>query len=204
MGDALRMLARLGRETLPHHADSDADIDRFLFGATTTVADYRAYLARIYGFIAPYENALAATPSLEEVIDVRARSKTALVLNDLYALGMTDADIAELPMCITVPSFRGAAAALGWMYVAERPVLASAVIRRHLLTRLPEQMTRASSFFGCYAGQVGTMWRELGEAIDRVAITPAIADRIVVSSHDAFRALHRWRTQDLQRAAIAS
>jgi heme oxygenase len=198
------MLARLGRETLPHHSDADSDIDRFLFGATTSVADYRSYLVRIYGFIVPFENALAATPALDEVIDVRMRSKTALVLNDLYALGMTDDDVAAIPTCITVPSFRGAAAALGWMYVAERPVLASAVIRRHLVTRLPEEMTRASAFLSCYSGQVGTMWRELGEAIDRVAITPIIADRIVHAAHDAFRALHRWRTQDLQRAAFAS
>ncbi|MGE5187172.1 MAG: hypothetical protein ACM31C_34220, partial [Acidobacteriota bacterium] len=163
MGDALLMLARLGRETLVHHADADADIDRFLFGPTTTAADYRTYLSRVYGLLVPYESALSITPGIDEVIDVRARSKAAFLLQDLLVLGMTMKEIDGLPQCLSVPTFRGAAAALGWMYVAERPMLASAVVRRHLATRLPNEMACASSFLSCYAGRVGTMWRELGE-----------------------------------------
>jgi heme oxygenase len=85
------------------------------------------------------------------------------------------------------------------LYVIERPLLASAVIRGHLAAQLPAEMLHASSYFMCYAGQVGAMWRELGEAMDHVAATPAIADRIVVAAHDAFRTFHRWRTQDLLR-----
>jgi len=203
MGEALRMLARLGRETGPHHADADSDVDRFLFAATTTVDDYREYLVRVYGFVQPYETALASTPQLDEMIDMRPRLKTPLLLHDLYALGMTDDDLAAIPVCMTVPTFRGAAGALGWMYVVERPVLASAVIRRHLQTRLPGEMASASAYLGAYAGQVGTMWRELGRAIERIAATPAVADRVVASAGEAFRVLHRWRTHDLQRAAFA-
>ena len=203
MGEGPRMLARLGRETQSHHAEADSDLDRYLFGATTTVDDYRSYLVRIYGFVAPFEHAITSTPQLEEVVDMRARIKTPLLLHDLYALGMSDDEIANIPLCMNVPSFRGAAAALGWMYVVERPVLASAVIRRHLQTRLPGEMACASAFLGCYAGHVGKMWRALGTAIDKVAITPAIADRIVSCAHDAFRTQHRWRLQDLQRVALA-
>lgn len=203
MGEALRMLARLGRDTQSHHADADSDVDRFLFGATTTVDDYREYLVRVYGLVQPYEAALATTPMLDEVIDLRPRLKTALLLHDLYALGMTEADVAAVPTCMRVPSFRGAAGALGWMYVVERPVLASAVIRRHLATRLPADMARASDYLGAYAGQVGTMWRELGVAIERVASTPAVADRVVAAATEAFRVSHRWRTHDLQRTALA-
>jgi heme oxygenase len=197
------MLARLGRETQSHHADADSDLDRYLFGPTTTAEDYRTYLVRIYGFVAPYENAIMGTPQLEDAIDVRARMKTPLLLHDLYALGMSDHDIAEIPLCMGVPAFRGVAAALGWMYVVERPVLASAVIRRHLQTRLPGEMAIASDFLGCYAGHVGRMWRALGQALEKVAVTPAIADRIVVSAQEAFRTQHRWRMQDLQRIALA-
>jgi heme oxygenase len=197
------MLARLGRETLPHHADADADIDRFLFGATTTVADYRAYLTRIYGFLVPFETALATTPGLDLVIDVRPRAKAVHLLQDLLALGMTMHETAELPQCMSIPAFRGPAAALGWMYVSERPMLASAVIRRHLATRLPSEMHNAAAYLSCYAGNVGTRWRELGEAMDRLAFANGIADRIVGAAQEAFRALHRWRTHDLQRTALA-
>jgi heme oxygenase len=57
-------------------------------------------------------------------------------------------------------------------------------------------MAYASSYLACYAGQVGTMWRELGEAMDRVAYSSATADRIVSGADEAFRALTRWRTHD--------
>jgi heme oxygenase len=203
MGEPLHLLARLGRETLPHHADADADVDRYLFGSMTRAADYRTYLTRIYGFLLPFESALAQTPGLDLVIDVSMRAKAVYVLQDMLSLGMTMHEVAELPQTMSVPAFRGPAAALGWMYVAERPMLASAVIRRHLATRLPAEMLTSAAYLSCYSGLVGTMWRQLGEAMDRLAFAGGIADRIVDAAHEAFRAQHRWRTQDLQRAALA-
>ena len=54
-------------------------------------------------------------------------------------------EVNELPQCQSIPTFRGPAAALGWMYIIERPLLASAVIRGHLATQLPTEMAYASS-----------------------------------------------------------
>jgi heme oxygenase (biliverdin-IX-beta and delta-forming) len=201
--DDLRMLVRLNEETQPHHADADSDVDRYLFRPSISAEDYRTYLSRIYGFLVPLEASLAMAPGLEEVIDVRARAKAALVVHDLMALGMSMTEVNDLPQCQAIPAFRGPAAALGWMYVIERPLLASAVIRGHLATFLRAEMAYASSYLSCYAGQVGTMWRELGEAMDRVAYTQTVSDRIVMSSHEAFRTLNKFRTQDLSgRASI--
>ena len=118
------------------------------------------------------------------------------------ALGMTMNEVNALPQCNRIPVFRGPAAALGWMYVIERPLLASAVIRGHLASYVPTEMATASAYLMCYAGQVGAMWRELGLAMEHVAGSPAIADRIVVAAHEAFRTLHRWRTQELQRTGV--
>lgn len=197
------LLARLGRDTASHHAGADADIDRFLFGPRTTADDYQCYLARIYGFLAPLEASLAIAPGLEGVIDVRERAKAPLVAQDLVALGTPWPHIASLPQCLAIPAFRGPAAALGWLYVAERPMLAAAVIARHLETRLPEQMDRGASYLGCYSGQVAARWCELGDAIERVAATEAIAERIVDASLDAFRTLRRWRVRDLDQVRYA-
>ena len=197
--DDLRMLVRLNEETQPHHADADADVDRYLFRPHVTAEDYRCYLARVYGFLVPLEASLAMAPGLEEVIDVRLRAKAALVVHDLMALGMDMASVNDLPQCQTIPAFRGPAAALGWMYVIERPLLASAVLRGHLSTYLRAEMAYASSYFACYAGQVGAMWRELGEAMDRVAYTSSVADLIVSSAHHAFRTLNHFRSHDLSR-----
>jgi heme oxygenase (biliverdin-IX-beta and delta-forming) len=200
--DELRLLARLNEETQIHHADADADVDRYLFCANVTTGDYRTYLQRVYGFLVPLEAALATAPELDTVIDAKGRAKSALLAHDLFALGMTMDEVNALPQCMSIPTFRGPAAALGWMYVIERPLLASAVIRGHLASYLPTEMATASTYLMCYAGQVGAMWRELGVAMEHVAGSPAVADRIVVAAHEAFRTLHRWRTQDLGRSSV--
>ena len=191
--DELRMLARLNEATLPHHADADSDVDRYLFRPQVTADGYRAYLARVYSFLVPVEAALNQAPGLDEIIDVQARAKSALVVHDLLALGMTMDEVNALPLCIAMPALRGPAAALGWMYVIERPLLASAVLRGHLSTFLGAEMALASAYLSCYSGQVGAMWRELGEAMDRVAYNRALADRIVMSAHEAFRMQRRFR-----------
>jgi heme oxygenase len=195
MGDDLRMLARLNAETQVHHGDADGDVDTYLFKAKVTTQDYRTYLCRVYGFVVPIEAALLGAPSLEEAIDVRARVKSALLVHDMLSLGMTMDEVNQLPQA-AAPTFRGPAAALGWLYVIERPLLSAAVIRGHLATFLPTEMALASAYFACYAGQVGALWRELGEAMDRVAYSQAVADRMVVSAHEGFRALSRWRRHE--------
>lgn len=198
----LRILTKLNEATEPHHADADADLDRYVFRTDVTRGDYRTYLTRLYGFIVPLEQALAHTPGLADLIDLQARAKSAMLLYDLLALGLTLQDVAELPQCRTIPAFKGPAAALGWMYVAERPMLQAAVIRSHLEARLGRDMTSASSYLSCYSGQAGQRWRELGEAMERVAATTVLADRLATAASEGFRCLLRWRMQDLARTAV--
>jgi heme oxygenase len=197
----LRMLTRLNDETQVHHPDADADLDRYVFRPEATRTDYRTYLARVYGFIVPLEQALMHTPGLEDIIDLQARSKSAPLLYDLLALGMTLQDVQELPQCLSVPSFRGPAAALGWMYVAERPTLQAAVVRSHLEASFGRGIQASTAYLSCYAGQAGVRWRELALAMDRVGSTPVLADRIASAAGDAFRCLLRWKTTDLAPAS---
>lgn len=199
MGEELRVLNRLNIETRAFHGDADADVDMYLFNGHVSVDDYRTYLQRVYGFVAPLEAALAVAPGLDEVLDVRVRAKSGLIAADLMALGLSLDDIHALPQCTNVPAFRGPAAALGWLYVVERPLLSAAVIRGHLATYLPNEMVSASAYFLCYQGQVGSMWRELGETMDRVAATPGIEERIVTGALEAFRMLSRWCAHDSAR-----
>jgi heme oxygenase len=192
-------LARLNTDTRPHHANADGDVEQFLFRTTPTRQDYRAFLSRLYGFLVPTEAAFQSVPGLDALLDLKLRTKTGFVLCDLLALGMTMTEVAELPHCQSVPAFRGTAAALGWMYVIERPMLACAVIRNHLETSLRAEMAFASAYFTCYAGQTGMLWRELGVVMDEVSHTHPVGDRIIASANDAFRCLERWRTYELAR-----
>jgi heme oxygenase len=194
------MLEMLNEATRPHHLEADGDIERFLIAEPVTAHGYKTFLTRNYGFIVPLEAALASTPGLDSLVDLRARAKSHLIVRDLHALGMAADEIGHLPQCDSIPAFRGSASALGWMYVIERPLLASAVLKSHLASVLTTEMVVASAYLSCYAGHVGTAWRELGEAMDRIAETPAIADRIVGAARDAFRCLRRWRTIELAAA----
>ncbi|MBA3452372.1 MAG: biliverdin-producing heme oxygenase [Deltaproteobacteria bacterium] len=185
------MIERLNDETRPHHAEADSDLD-VLFRRETSATDYMLYLMRLYGFEAPLESALMTTPTLDLMLNLRERSRSSLIAKDLMALGLRPVAVAELPMCLTIPSFRGAAEALGWMYVCERATLAHSVIRHHLLTRFPIEMQNAANYLQAYAGTAGGLWRKFGTTLDHVGRHPAIADRVIASAHDAFRAQRRW------------
>jgi heme oxygenase len=185
------MVERLNAETRRHHAEADTDFD-ILFLGDTSAQHYLVFLMRVYGFDLPLEAALTTTPNLELMVDLVERRKSQFVIQDVLALGLRSVDLDQLPMCLTIPQFRGAAEALGWMYVVERVTLAHCVIRRHLLTKLPREMSCASQYLRSYEGVLGMRWRSFGAVLDDVARQPAIADRIVAAANDAFRAQRRW------------
>ncbi len=189
------MIDRLNQETSVFHGDADRDLDT-LFRPTVTVDEYRDYLIRAYGFEAPLESALSLSSALDMMLDLRGRARAGLIAQDLMRLGMRPSAVAELPLCLTVPQFRGTAEALGWMYVAERAALAHAIIRRHLMTCMPEAMVKASSYLQSAGGLLGTRWREFGAALDEIAQHPAVAERIVASANEAFRCQRRWSVQE--------
>src|SRR4051812_30689543 len=108
------MITRLHRETRPFHADADGDYND-LYRPDTGPADYMVYLLRLYGFEAPLESAFAQTRHLEMLIALKERAKAGLIAQDLLALGLRPAQVTATPQCMTIPQFRGAAEALGWM-----------------------------------------------------------------------------------------
>jgi heme oxygenase len=185
------MLHRLTEATRQYHAETDADLDD-LFRDDVGSSHYLLFLMRLYGFEAPLESALATTPSLDLLLDVRARARAGLLAQDLMQLGLRPSEVAELPLCLTIPQFRGAAEALGWMFVVERATLVHSVLRHHLATRLPHEMSKASAYLSSYAGLVGTRWREYGAAVEQVAHHPTIADRLIDAACEAFRCYRRW------------
>jgi heme oxygenase (biliverdin-IX-beta and delta-forming) len=185
------MIERLNGDTRSFHPDAEADFD-ILFSPDATVAHYREFLARAYGFEAPLEAMLSTTPNLDLMIDLRERQKAGYLAQDLLGLGMRPAELSAIPHCLTIPQFTGAAEALGWMYVVERTTLAYSIIRRHLATRMPREIRRASAYLSCYTGVVGTRWRQFGATLDLVGRHPAIAERIASAALEGFAAQRRW------------
>ncbi len=197
------VLLRLERETRPLHPEADFPwLALMAFDVTRT--RYLDQLVASYGFEAPIEAALALTPKLAEVIDVRPRARSGFIVEDLLELGLTPAKIARLPQCRGIAPFRDPGEALGWLYVIERTTLLHDAIRTHIAARVP--MIAAWSYLSAYREVASLRWQDLGRTLDDYAITPAAAAHVIVAARGAFLALREWNASEpagLARAAWA-
>ena len=160
-----------------------------LIDPRVTPATYLTFLVRVYGFEAPVEAAFLRTPHIDDLIDLRARSRMRLLRADLAMLGETSAE--ELP-AMPAPAFARVGEALGWMYVIERNALLHGLVRRHLETAIPTVIHRAGSYLAANDRVTGLRWKELGEILDRYARTILQRDQVVDAAFLAIRALHAW------------
>jgi len=191
------MLARLDAETRPYHASADG-LWRELMEGAATPATYMHQLVRVYGFEAPLEAALAYTPGLSQVIDIRSRVRAGLIARDLLALGISAARIAELPQRLIAP-FASVAEALGWLYVSERAAPLHEPVRRYLVSRFP-QLAGATGYL---AAPGADCWAELEEALEPFASSRAQQRQVLAGAHDAFRSLLDWIGVRPMREAFA-
>jgi heme oxygenase len=178
------MLVRLALETRAHH--HRADEDRLAAMDVTSVAEYRSFLLRIYGFEAPLEEALTRVPDLEPVI-VHGRYKADALRHDLVALGLSVAQLTSSP--IARPDIRSVPEALGWLFVVERQTLVSGLVRRHIFHMLGE--ATPASYLSVYSDAPGARFRSFGEILGQFAKRYPPSTIIAAANH-AFRAQRQW------------
>jgi len=174
------ILQRLDAETRALHAAADEKW-RSLMAPNVTLSSYAAALERHYGFIAPYDAAIAYTPNLP----LRPRSRTTLLVRDLLALGRSPLQVATMPMCLEI-DLDCPHAALGWIYVVERSALTHAALLRHLESRLP--IARCSAFLRVDAVPFGPAWADLDWALAK----DNHLDAIVAGARNAFAVANTW------------
>ena len=180
------MLARLDVETGAYHAGADG-VWRDLMEGSATPATYMHQLVRVYGFEAPLEAALAYTPGIASVIDVRSRVRSGLIARDLLALGISAGKIAELPQCMIAP-FATVAEAIGWMYVSERAALLHDPVRRYLIARFP-QLAGATSYL---AAASDARWNAFADALEPYVRTRALQQQVLAGARDGSRCALDW------------
>ncbi|MBA3394337.1 MAG: hypothetical protein H0T89_16950 [Deltaproteobacteria bacterium] len=195
------MLVRLALDTRAFHAIADGD--RLVLLEHATTARYRDFLAMVFGFESVYEAAFAAAPRVHRELG-RARAKSDRLAADLIALGLTEAQVASLPRCSAVPTFRTPAQAMGWLYAIERNTLLHGLLRRHLATVILEAIEHAGSYLAAYGDTPGARYRELGAALDKFgAIAGDIPRQLVTAASEAFRAQHAWCSASSARSSVA-
>jgi heme oxygenase len=179
---------QLNMATRHSHAEVDEPwLD--LMRPTVSRADYLGQLVRTYGFVAPFEGACKYTPDLARVLDIQ-QTRAGLIAQDLLALGLSPSQVASVPQCHSITTFRSVAEALGWAYAVERSTLLQDGIRRHLLAHLPE-IGPACTYLASYEGRVGEQWQTFGRLLDRVGAKLG-ADEIIEAAHAGFDTVKTW------------
>lgn len=183
------MLTRLNLETRAQHPEADYPWLE-LMSIDATRWRYVDQLVATYGFEAPVEAALQLTPQLFEVIELRRRSRSGFIVEDLLALGLTPSKIARLPQCRHIVPFRDPAEAFGWMYVLERATLLHESVRMHIASRMPT--VSGWSYLSAYQNVASQRWMDFGRALDDYAVTPASAEHVVAAARAAFTCQRDW------------
>jgi len=130
-----------------------------------------------YGFELPFELACSHTPDLAQAIDLRGRSRSTLITQDLLALGCSMCEVKAIRYCELAP-FQDAAEALAWMYVVERPTLVHGKIREELRSRFVD-LSRVTTYLSAFEGNASKRRMELGIALDRLCVSDRVYKRVV-------------------------
>jgi len=187
--------ARLREETRLQHDRIEAN-PRFkrLMAPDLSREEYRALVARLYGFHLVAEAAVAGAARMlpPELSLGRRLRRTSLLAADLAALGLSEAAVAVLPLCTMRPC-RRAEEAWGVLYLLEGSSLGGQVIARHLAVTLGLTATTGASGMAPYGAETGELWRAFKQALDTAAVDGTLDQDLVISAaQEGFAALDAW------------
>lgn len=179
-------MARLKYTTRYQHAAVERLVDLDRLGASP--ARYQRWLQRLYGLYAPLEDGLAQLPWTEAGLDFDARRKTALLIQDLTALGGYD-EVPRIARCQQLPMLTTLAQGFGCLYVLEGATLGGRIIAR----RLSVSAQQGGCFYHCYGPHGGTMWQHFGQAVTTYATThPECTQSILDAACATFQCFEQW------------
>jgi len=182
------VLATLDVETRAAHAAADDGWLRLCrYGVTT--ADYIDQLIITYGFESPLESAVAYTPEMPKLLDLRGRARAGFIAQDLLALGLSPSAISLLPQCALAP-FATSVEALGWLYVVERATHHHDVVRRHLTRQLPD-VADACAYLSGAERNAAARWSEFATVVDGAIVGDRLP-ALITAANAAFRSYAQW------------
>lgn len=178
------ILQALRAETRPaHDALEQNAFNQALVAGTLTEGLARYFLAKMYGFLVPYEARLRRQ-SLGSEWEAEARQRAHLILEDLQL------PAAALPLCPDMPPLASWPQLLGAMYVVEGSTLGGQVIARQLAKLNSELRT----YFLGYGEQTGSRWKAFCQLLAQEA-NPTNQTAIVQSASLTFQKLSAWLSQ---------
>jgi heme oxygenase len=182
---ALRQATSAAHQRLHHLAGFAA-----LQAGTIGPDAYADLLRRLFAFHRAVEQALAAASPLHEFgIDIAARRRSSLLLDDLAFLG---AAAAPLPAPPILPALGSAAQALGCLYVTEGSTLGGRELARRLDHLLAPGSAEGRRFLLGHGPHHGTMWREFCAALELCGGIPERRAEMIGTALAVFAVFGSW------------
>jgi heme oxygenase len=157
---------------------------------------YREHLVKMWGFCGPLEAGLGPEAFGGALPDYEARRKLPLIAQDLTALGMPRAAVAELPRCTQLPRCDRQAMAWGRAYVFEGATLGGRMLLPLVEEHLGWNAQHGASFLASYGANVMPMWATFAAALEAACATPDERAAAAAAATVTFEALEQWLCGD--------
>ncbi len=149
--------------------------------------EYRLLLLRLLGYVGPLELRMAQA---QHAVFNLACQRTPKLESDLAAVGMRD-----FPRSTSSPVFdeldcHDESTRAGVVYVFEGATLGGQVIRRALNEHLGQTVANAVTYFDCYDGAHGQVWRRTIQQIENT--TDLDENRMIDVARFVFGSLSAW------------
>ncbi|WP_167856883.1 biliverdin-producing heme oxygenase [Hymenobacter aquaticus] len=175
------ILQQLRAETRPYHdALEQNEFNQAIRDGRITTGITHRFLAKLYGFLVPYEARLRQQP-LGPEWHVGQRQRAHLIPADLGVAAT------ELPLCAALPKLDTWPQLLGSMYVLEGSTLGGQVLAR----QLANAGIAGRAYFTGNGEQTGPLWKSFCQLL-AAATTDDNQAEIVASAASTFQTLHAW------------
>jgi len=186
--EKLHQATRLAHRRLERRVD--------IYRPTFDVHNYRRLLQDFWGFYQPLERKLAVLADHSLPSSYSQRRKAPRLEEDLLSLGMTEAQIAALPLCGRLPAIPTLPRVLGVLYVIDGPALGERISTLHLVgDKVGISPSQGGSFFSSlslpYDPLVDSYWQEfiaMTEAVEE----PDFQDLVIQSAMDTLECFETW------------
>lgn len=184
---------RLRQETAESHQKLEHNpLSKALLNPSVSVKDYQSYLAALFGVTIACEDQVF--PAISNVItDLSGRYKSRLIIGDLLATGLSEAEIDALP--VHRFEFSSIAEALGIMYVLEGSTLGGKILYRHVHEVLGLTPENGASYFWGYGAQTGNLWKSFISSLAQFVDEQEERDEVIASAKNTFTIIDSWLGQ---------
>lgn len=180
-----------------HEAVEAVPCMRRLLASDYGLSEYKQLLVRLFAYVQPLETKLSESPSARFQL---ACSRSDKLVEDLGALGVPLEVVHAAPLRgFESLDFCDESVRAGVVYVFEGSALGGQVIRRTLTRNLGGVVNDALSYFDCYQGAPGQVWRRTTQQIEQALDLDN--GRMINSALTIFASLTDWLAGDRARAA---